>query len=170
MFRFINFILIGGLLSAAGFLYSVKYEAAGDTGKITKLTREIAKEQDKINRLNAEWAYLNRPEYLQPIVEKHLDMRPMTISQIGASGLRERQPPAIDPLTRMLENLERADRDVITAKLKDKKPLKPTALPLKKPVLSLKPKQTAKPQPKPKMQTLADVIAGLDKPKGKVKP
>lgn len=170
MFRFINFILIGFLLAAAGFLYSVKYEAASDTGKITKLTREIAKEQDKINRLNAEWAYLNRPEYLQPVVEKHLDMRPVTLAQIGAMGLRERQAPAQDPLTRMLENLERADREVITAKLRDKKPVKPLALPVKKPVLAVNSKPIVKPHPKPKMQTLADVIASLDKPKGKAKP
>jgi hypothetical protein len=154
MLRLINLIFIGALLSAAGFVYSVKYDATFEVSKITKLTREIAKERDKVNRLNAEWAYLNRPEYLQPIVEKHLAMQPLALSQVGMFNLRDRQAPGPDPLTRMLEALERADKEIITAKIIVPKTNKTVAL---KPVL--------KPKTVVKQQTLADVIAGLSRAK-----
>lgn len=154
MIKLLHFALIAILLGGAGKLYTLKYQATADVTHIQRLKNDIAKEKDTIQRLEAEWAYLNRPDYLQSMVEKHLAMKPLALNQIGIRDIRERPHPLPDPLTRMLEAMERANKEVVTAKITPKKPA---------PKAMIKPRYS-------KPRDITDIIAGLEPKKAKKKP
>ena len=46
----------------------------------------IAKERDAINVLRAEYALLIRPDRLQALADKQLDMQPLALNQIVKAG------------------------------------------------------------------------------------
>ena len=71
-----------------------------------KIRHSIQREEDRIGMLRAEWAYLTRPERLQALADKHLDLKQLTVDQIvrSASQLPD-QPPKVDTIGRKLEAL-----------------------------------------------------------------
>jgi hypothetical protein len=144
------------LIISAALLYKVKYDTTKEANHIVQVKNEIIKEKETIQLLKAEWAYVNRPENIQALAQKYLDLRPIGLTQIGLrGGLPEKQGVADDPIGRMLEALERANRELPTASRVIKPQPKPKVAPpiLAKPVL--------KPQVKP--QSLTDLIEGMNK-------
>lgn len=80
-------------------LYLVKYSVADVQRDVVKLRGELANERESLHLLNAEWAYLNRPERLRRLADRHLDLAPMDSRQIGhvavlpaAATVAESQP------------------------------------------------------------------------------
>jgi cell division protein FtsL len=63
-------------------LYHVKYRVQGLEHQLTAARSALETEQAAIHVLEAEWAYLNRPERLQALAERHLAMTPVTAGQI----------------------------------------------------------------------------------------
>ena len=47
-----------------------------------KLQHQIKLEQDQIGTLRAEWAHLTRPERIQALADKFLDLQPVALNQI----------------------------------------------------------------------------------------
>ncbi|MFM9890779.1 MAG: hypothetical protein ACKVOE_09120 [Rickettsiales bacterium] len=68
---------------AAIGLYLVKYNAQCMQREVAALKHDLANEKESLHLLNAEWAYLNRPERLQELAEKHLELVPLDSRQIG---------------------------------------------------------------------------------------
>lgn len=68
---------------AAIGLYLVKYNAQCMQREVAALKHDLANEKESLHLLNAEWAYLNRPERLQQLADKHLDLVPLDSRQIG---------------------------------------------------------------------------------------
>lgn len=64
-------------------LYLVKYSVADVQRDLATMKTELATEKESLHLLSAEWAYLNRPERLRQLADRHLDMVPMDSRQIG---------------------------------------------------------------------------------------
>ncbi len=95
MLRLLNLLSVLVLLGAAGYAYTVKYETSFRTEQIAKAKLEIKAEQDGIGVLRAEWAFLTRPERIQKLSERYLDLEPLALAQIdGFAGIPERLPHA----------------------------------------------------------------------------
>ena len=51
--------------------------------ELTALNRVILDRQEELHVLKAEWALLSRPERIQRLSERHLDLEPMKATRIG---------------------------------------------------------------------------------------
>ena len=91
MVRFLNFLAVLALVGSAIYAYSIKYETIFHAERIVKLKHEIKAEQDEIATLRAEWAHLTRPERVQALADKFLELQPVALRQIvRADALPER--------------------------------------------------------------------------------
>ncbi|HTV31709.1 MAG TPA: hypothetical protein VME69_01180 [Methylocella sp.] len=82
MVRLLNILAIAALIGSAIYAYSIKYETIFHAETIVKLQHEIKREQDQIGMLRAEWAHLIRPERIQALADKFLDLQPLALGQI----------------------------------------------------------------------------------------
>jgi cell division protein FtsL len=106
MMRLLNIMVLAALVSAAAYVYSIKYEAARHAGQVAKLQLEIKQEREAIAELKAQWAQLNSPDRLQALAEKHLRLRPLAINQLhDLAGLPDKPVIDPDPIGSMLEAL-----------------------------------------------------------------
>jgi hypothetical protein len=74
--------LIAAVLIGCG-LYQLKYEVQAKEERLARLNRHIQAEQEAIHVLNAEWAFLNRPDRLADLANRHLKMTPVAPAQFG---------------------------------------------------------------------------------------
>jgi cell division protein FtsL len=65
-------------------LYQVKYEVQRLEEELDQVRSDIRQDRVALHVLEAEWAYLNRPERLQRLASKHLDMGPAGAKQVAA--------------------------------------------------------------------------------------
>ena len=73
-----------GILGFMAFgLFQIKHAVQGLEEEYAGLNRDILASRQQIHVLEAEWSYLNRPERLTGLAERHLDLEPMTPMQIG---------------------------------------------------------------------------------------
>lgn len=63
-------------------LYLVKYAVQDVQRDVASLKTQLANEKESLHLLNAEWAYLNRPERLRALADRHLDLVPIDSRQI----------------------------------------------------------------------------------------
>ncbi len=75
-------------------LYLVKYSVADVQRDVVKMKTELASEKESLHLLNAEWAYLNRPDRLRELADKHLDLAPLDSRQINAMNAIPAAVPA----------------------------------------------------------------------------
>ena len=72
------------LAGAVGIgLFFVKHEVKDLESRLAGLNQDIARNQDEMHVLKAEWSYLNDPARLRDLSERHLGMRPMGTGQIA---------------------------------------------------------------------------------------
>lgn len=77
---------------AAALLYSVKYQVQAMDAEVAALHRQIDNERDSLQVLQAEWAFLSRPDRIRQLADKHLDMVPvggaqlLDVADLGAMG------------------------------------------------------------------------------------
>jgi hypothetical protein len=77
--------LLAAILIGCG-LYQLKYEVQAKEELLARLNRQIQGEQEAIHVLNAEWAFLNRPDRLGDLAGRHLELNPVTPTQFGRVG------------------------------------------------------------------------------------
>ena len=65
-------------------LYQVKYEVQRLEEELQQVRNDIRQDRVALHVLEAEWAYLNRPERLQRLASKHRDMGPSGAQQVAA--------------------------------------------------------------------------------------
>jgi cell division protein FtsL len=105
MWRFLHILSIGALFASAAYVYSVKYQAIYASEQIVKARHLINKERDAINMLRAEYAHLVRPDRLQELADKQLDMQPLALNQIVKAEDLPEPAAKIDSIGRKLESL-----------------------------------------------------------------
>jgi hypothetical protein len=105
MIRFIHIIAICSLIASAGYAYSIKYDALYQAEQVAKLKAKMQKERDVIAVLKAEWHLLNRPDRLQAVADRHLDLQPLNVQQLARLSDLPNRPPRADEIGRKLEAL-----------------------------------------------------------------
>ena len=105
MIRFIHIIAIFGLIASAGYAYSIKYDSLYQAEQVAKLKTKLQKERDAVAVLKAEWHLLNRPDRLQAVAERHLDLQPLNVQQLARLSDLPNRPPRADEIGRKLEAL-----------------------------------------------------------------
>jgi len=105
--RFLHLIVVAALVSAAAYVYKVKFDSALQAERVAKLTADLAHERDAIASLRAEWAQLDNPTRIQGLAERHLKLKPIDATQFDdLAHLPDRPapPPDIDdPIGAMID-------------------------------------------------------------------
>lgn len=87
MMRLTLYLAASALVVAFAFwAYHVNYTTQESVRRVDDLRRAIATERAEISMLNAEWAYLNRPDRLRALAEEFfadLQLGPMTANHFG---------------------------------------------------------------------------------------
>ena len=82
MIRIVNIVALAITVMFAFGLYKLKYNTSISEDQLVQLQRDIAQEQRALRVLKAEWSYLNRPERIQALAAKHLELEPLDPGQI----------------------------------------------------------------------------------------
>ena len=110
MMRVLNILVIAALVSAAAYVYKIKFESTRQAEHLAKVRMEIRQEQDAIASLRAEWSKLDTPARVQELAKRHLKLQPVDPRQFDSlRNLPERPPDlvppdAADPIGSLLEN------------------------------------------------------------------
>jgi cell division protein FtsL len=108
--RILHILVIATLVSAAAYVYKIKFESTREAERVAKLRMEIRREQDTIANLRAEWSMLESPARIQELAKRHLPLRSVDARQFDRlENLPERPPDlvppdAADPIGSLLEN------------------------------------------------------------------
>jgi hypothetical protein len=90
------------LVSATGFaMFGVKYQVQALEDELARTNRTTATEEHELRVLDAEWAYLTRPETLEAMNRQFLSLGPIATKQLHATAadipLRPPPPPTEPP-------------------------------------------------------------------------
>ena len=88
------------LVSATGFaMFGVKYQVQALEDELGRTNRAAAAEEHEIRVLEAEWAYLTRPETLEAMNRRYLSLGPIVTRQLHATAtdIPLRPPPPAPP-------------------------------------------------------------------------
>jgi hypothetical protein len=82
--------------AAGGTLFHVSFEVSELDDRLGKLNRDIRTDREAIHVLRAEWSFLNQPNRLEELARRHLNLQPVSGSQlIDAGALPMRSKPAL---------------------------------------------------------------------------
>jgi cell division protein FtsL len=100
MLRILNALVICALIVAAAYVYKIKFESTKQAEQVAKLRSEIRRERDTIAILRAEWARLDRPDRIETLAKRHLNLMPVRTTQFDRlDNLPERPPQIVPPGT-----------------------------------------------------------------------
>ena len=93
--RFAGIVACLAMVVSAVGLFQFKHEAQERRANIARLRAAISEERAAIDLLQAEWTYLNRPERIQALAERFLNLQPFTMDKvIAADSIAIREDPA----------------------------------------------------------------------------
>jgi hypothetical protein len=109
--RKLNIVLL--LTSSIAFVavYGLKYSVEEIAKSKAGLERQIERQKGELSLLEADWSYLNQPGYIQPIVERHVDvlnLQPIKQAQFGSLADIPMRPvqPDTAAMTALFKSLE----------------------------------------------------------------
>ena len=105
MIKVFHVIAIGALIASATYAYTIKYETLYHGEQLTKLKQHVQKEREAIAVLKAEWQHLNRPDRLQMLSERHLNLQPLASTQLARFADIPGKGPKVDGIGQKLEAL-----------------------------------------------------------------
>jgi cell division protein FtsL len=98
MMRLINIGVITALVLAAADVYKIKFDSTRQVQRLAKLRMDIAREQDAIATLRAEWAKLDNPSRIQDLARRHLALKPVDAQQFDALDALPERPAEHTPV------------------------------------------------------------------------
>jgi hypothetical protein len=103
-------LLIGALCSLLFIVFQVSFSVQATEQEISRLQQQLRQEREAMHVLEAEWAYITRPDRLAELAARYLNMVPATTRDIAQlDGLPEipamPQPPKAQPATRATPQL-----------------------------------------------------------------
>jgi hypothetical protein len=107
MIRTLNVIMIGTSLLGLVGVYALKFSVEDTASIKSGLERRIERQQASLSLLEAEWAYLNQPTHVAPIVARHQDvlsLQPTKPTQFGGMD-KLAMRPVVQPDTAALDSL-----------------------------------------------------------------
>jgi hypothetical protein len=124
MIRTLNVILVCTSVAALVGVYGLKYSVEETASEKVAIERQIDRQEGELSLLKADWAYLNQPAHVAPIVVRHaeaLGLQPLSPQQFGSmAGLPMRPIVTKDEaaLDSLFESLE-AGIDPLEALIED---------------------------------------------------
>jgi hypothetical protein len=126
MIKTLNFILVCTSLVGLVGVYALKFHVEDTASAKSALERQIERQQASLSLLEAEWAYLNQPTHVAPIIARHnevlmlqptkptqfaaidsLPMRPVVqLDTTALDVLFESLESGIDPIEQLIEASE----------------------------------------------------------------
>jgi len=122
MIRRLNIFLICTSIIMLVGVYMLKFSIEGTAAERTALHAHIAEQEGMLSTLKADWAVLNQPGYIEPIVRRHqaelgieqvqqkqfgsfldLPMRPVAPDTEAMDALFQAIDAGIDPIDAILE-------------------------------------------------------------------
>ncbi|ODT79289.1 MAG: hypothetical protein ABS76_20755 [Pelagibacterium sp. SCN 64-44] len=122
MIRNINIFLIFASIAMLASVYGLKFSIEGTAAERTALGAKIADQEGQLSLLKADWAVLNQPGHIDPIVRRHeaeldiaqvqqkqfgsfasLPMRPAKPDSAAMDALFQAIAQGIDPIDAILE-------------------------------------------------------------------
>lgn len=123
MIRSLNVILACTSVLALIGVYTLKYSVEQTASQKVALERQIDRQEGELSLLKADWAYLNQPAHVAPIVTRHaaalglaptrqeqfggfanLPMRPIVANDTTAlDDLFESLEAGVDPIEQLIE-------------------------------------------------------------------
>lgn len=97
MMRLVHILVIAALISAATYVYKIKFDSTLQAERVAKLRGELRHEHDVVANLRAEWARLQTPNRIQGLAERHLKLQPMQTNQFDTFDNLPMRPPAVPP-------------------------------------------------------------------------
>ncbi len=85
--RWSTLFWLGLFAAAVGLLFQIAHAVEDLEGRLRATQEQIHRDREAVHVLRAEWSYLNRPERIARLAERHLQMMPLTapnISRISA--------------------------------------------------------------------------------------
>ena len=122
MIRRLNIFLICTSIAMLVGVYMLKFSIEGTASERTQLQSHIGELEDELTALKADWAVLNQPGYVEPIVRRHeaelaiaqvqqkqfgsfadLPMRPAKPDSAAMDALFSAIENGVDPIDAILE-------------------------------------------------------------------
>jgi len=106
MIRTLNILLVCSSICLLVSVYALKYSAEDVAAEKVTLQRTIERQQADLSLLKADWAFLNQPANVAPIVNRHvaeLNLQPLSQDQFGGIDMLPMRLKAPD--TQALDSL-----------------------------------------------------------------
>jgi len=106
MIRSLTILLVCSSICMLVAVYALKYSAEDVAAEKVTLQRTIERQQADLSLLKADWAFLNQPANVAPIVNRHvaeLDLQPLSQDQFGGIDILPMRLKAPD--TQALDSL-----------------------------------------------------------------
>ena len=88
MIRSLNILLVCSAICMLVAVYALKYSVEDVAAEKVSLQRQIERQQADLSLLKADWAYLNQPANVAPIVNRHVaELNLQMLSQDQFGGL-----------------------------------------------------------------------------------
>ncbi len=91
--RMLNFMVIGALILAAAYVYRIKFDSTVQAERLAKLRGEVRRERDTIAALRAEWSELDKPERIEALAKRYLQLKPIAPTQFDSIDRLPERPP-----------------------------------------------------------------------------
>ena len=111
MVRTLNIIMLCTSLAGLVGVYALKYSVEETASLKARLERQIEQQQGELSLLQADWAYLNQPANVAPVVARHQEALGLAAVQQEQFGhfndlpMRPKHQPDAEGLDALFESL-----------------------------------------------------------------
>ena len=104
----LTLLAVLGVMGLAFWAYRENYRTQGELAEVRRLQAEIGEMREALSVLNAEWAYLNRPDRLRELADinfERLGLLPFGPRQFGTVASVSYPAVALPPITEPVDTI-----------------------------------------------------------------